>query len=211
MLNLLQSLAYAISALFFLVDPVGGIPVFIAITESHTDQEKKKALNTAIIVATITLVIFGLGSNYIFTFFGFTLPAFRIAGGIILFIIAIEMIFGTRRHKPSDNSVSDMAEKQAIGFVPLGIPLLAGPGAITAAILLFSSESTIQGMIIGIIAILVVMALSYVLFNYSTWIIEHIGRVGALAVSRIMGLLLTAIAVQMIIDGSTDVLKGIIG
>lgn len=196
----------AFAALFTIVNPVGNIPVYLALTDGYTREHKVEVAKRVVTVATVTLLLFAVAGNYIFLVFHTSLHAFRIAGGILLFSIAFTMMHGERpKAKLTAREQEEALSREAVGVVPLGIPIFAGPGAITTAIVLMG-ESSVPALdllksTLVLLSILVTMALSYVLLLRSEWVARRFGRVGMMAFSRIMGLILAAIAVQIIILG----------
>ncbi len=194
------------AAIFAIVNPVGNLTFFVALTEGYTEELKRKVINKVILVASVTLLIFALAGNYIFMIFHTSIPAFRIAGGVLLFSIAFVMVWGGRPGtKLTEKDRSEALEKEVVGAVPLGIPMFAGPGAITT-VMVYMADASSPGLDlvkIGIIllAIMATMAASYVLLVHSGVIARRMGRIGAVAFSRIMGLILAAIAVQIIVIG----------
>lgn len=193
-------------AVFAIVNPIGNIPFFVMLTEGYSDEMKKKVIKKVVFVASLTLIVFALAGNYLFMFFHTSIPAFRIAGGLLLFAIAFSMMWGQRPGtKLTDRERSEALEKEAVGVVPLGIPMYAGPGAITTVVVFMADASSptvdLMKVIIVILAVLVTMLTSYVLLIYGDRISARMGRMGALAFSRVMGLILASIAVQIIIMG----------
>ncbi len=209
MSTVLELLAFGLSAfaaIFTIVNPVGNIPVYVTLTEGYTRERRTEVAKRAVIVATVTLVVFALTGNYIFLVFHTSIHAFRIAGGILLFSIAFNMMHGERpKAKLTEREREEASAREEVGVVPLGIPIFAGPGAITTAIVLMG-ESAVPSLdvaksILVLVSILVTMAISQVLLLRSEWIAKRFGRVGMMAFSRIMGLILAAIAVQFVIVG----------
>jgi multiple antibiotic resistance protein len=207
-----MDLAFAITAfasIFAIMNPVGNIPVFVAITEGYSPELKKKVRTKVCIVAGGVLVVFALFGNYIFDLYGITIPAFKIAGGILLFSIAFTMTRGQMtKAKISDEETQEATEKEEVGVVPLGIPLFAGPGAITTVMIyvsyaLDSSEVTFDFISI-FVGILATVGISYLLLKYADPLFSRMGRSGAMAFTRIMGLLLAAMAVEFMISGSFE-------
>ena len=200
------------ASIFAIIDPIGNVPLFIAMTQNYNRDEKIRVINKVIIVATITLVLFGLVGQYIFMLFHITIPAFQIAGGILIFKIGFDMMQGGRPSaKRTEDEKQEAIEREVIGIVPLGIPIFAGPGSISAVMLYISQPQTsTSGSIIQLLIVLscvfITMGISYVLLRNATKIFDRIGRLGTLAVSRIMGLLITAMAVQFLINGIFNVL-----
>ena len=130
------------SSLFALINPIGIVPIFISITEEYTDQEKKKIAFKAVIFAFFILIIFSLIGELIFTFYGITIDAFRVAGGIVLFKISLDMIESKRsRTRTTPMEEKEAEKKNEIAYNPLGVPLIAGPGSI-ASVMILSSESS---------------------------------------------------------------------
>ncbi len=189
------------TAIFAIVDPIGNIPIFYSITQKYKKEERKKIIKTSIITALIVLFIFGLVGNYIFMLFHITIPAFRIAGGLLLFRVAFNMLYGvTPGTKTTQKEKEEASEKDTIGIVPMGIPLLAGPGAIST-VMLYNSNGDISNIIVVFISVIATLIITYILLRNVDKIFNKIGRVGSHAISRIMGLILAAIAIQFIING----------
>ncbi len=196
----------AFAAIFAIVNPVGNLTFFVALTEGYSKEDKIKVIKKVIMVASITLLVFALAGNTIFTMFHTSIPAFRIAGGLLLFSIGFVMVQGGRPGTTlTEKDRSEALEKEMVGAVPLGVPMFAGPGSITTVMVFMAEASSpdVDLVKIGIIllAVMATMAASYVLLMYSGRITKRMGRTGAAAFSRIMGLILAAIAVQIIIMG----------
>jgi len=187
------------------VNPLGATVFFVALTKGYTKKLRRRVIDKAIIAATLTLALFAFLGNYIFAFFGTSIPAFRIAGGILLFSVAFSMIQGERpKSQLTEHDRREALEKEAVGVVPLGIPMFAGPGAITTVMVLMAEASSPLDPVkvaIIVVSVLVTMSISFVMLTYSDRIFKRIGPMGAYAFARIMGLILAAIAVQFIILG----------
>ena len=199
-------------SIFAICDPIGNVAFFVALTENHSRDEKLKVIKKVVLVATSVLVIFGLIGQYIFTFFSITVPAFRIAGGLLIFKIGFDMIQGSRpKTKQTNDEKQEALEREAIGIVPLGVPMFAGPGSISVVMLYASQlpstpvEATLQ-LIIVFASVFLTMGIAYVLLRTASRIFDRIGRMGALAISRIMGIILTAMAIQFLIEGVHSIL-----
>ncbi len=198
----------AFVAIFAIVNPIGNIPFFVTLTQGYSPKEKKDVIIKIIVVAIAVLVIFGLIGNYIFMLFGITIPAFGIAGGILLLTIAFSMLHGQKpRTKLTQQDKEEALAREAVGIVPLGIPMFAGPGAITTIMIYMSRQTGVFDMFAVFASIFATMAVSFILLTYSDRIFSRMGRMGALAISRIMGLILAAIAIQFIIDGVLGVAR----
>ena len=195
--------AAAMASIFAIVDPIGVVPFFSVLTEDMSPKEKADVISKSCIVATATLGVFAVFGQWIFAAFGFTIPAFEIAGGILLFAVAFEMLNGERtRTKMTEAERQETLERENVGVVPLGIPLLAGPGAITTVMIYMTHKvpDAMDKMFI-FAGILVAILTAFAIMHYAERIFRRIGRTGTRAVGRIMGLLLAAIAVQFVING----------
>ncbi len=184
---------------FTVIDPIGTVPVFIAVTSSANRNERKKiALKAAIVAAGVLLFFIVLG-EFILTAIDIPLPTFQIAGGIVLFLFALTMIFGESKPE-AELSYIDKRDDKAI--FPLAMPSLASPGAILAAILLTeNSKYSIVDQSLTALTMLVVMAIAFIFMNLSTKIFNLIGNSGAAIISRVMGLILSAVAVANLLEG----------
>jgi multiple antibiotic resistance protein len=190
-------------AVFSVLNPIGAIPTLVALTESFPKSERLKVITKSVMVASGMIIGFMLVGVYIFTVLGIDITDFKIAGGILLFKVAFDMLQGkTSNTKLTQQEKEEYMDKDAIGIVPIGTPLLAGPGSITTAIIYFNSKSTtIPEKFLTLAAILVVMVLSYLILRYSIGLFDRLGKTGSLLISRIMGLLLASIAVDFIATG----------
>jgi multiple antibiotic resistance protein len=197
------------AAVFAIVNPIGNIPFFVAVTEGYDKEMKRRITRKIALVVVVVLAGFGLFGQAIFAVYGITIPAFKIAGGLLLFTIAFSMLQGQRsKTRITDEDEQDVLAKEEIGIVPLGIPLFAGPGAITTVMISISYASNSGDPIeVGAVflAIIATAILSYILLVYSEPIFRRMGRSGAMAFSRIMGLLLAAVAVEFVISGVLQV------
>ena len=197
----------ALSSIFFLVDPFAAIPSFLAITESAEPARRKRMARKATITCFIVLTSFALAGQLIFRMFGITLPAFEIAGGLILLLIGLDML--EARRSPTQEAQGDTEEgaaKEDAGIVPLGIPMLAGPGAISSVMVLVGPVPSIfhwqMGAVLGSIAI--TCFISYLVLAGAGRIRIVLGETGIRILIRIMGLLLVALAMQFFVNGLTD-------
>ncbi len=175
-------------------------------TEGYPPEQKARVAEKVVVVTILTLVLFALAGNYIFLVFHTTIHAFRIAGGILLFSIAFTMMHGQRpKAKLTDVEREEALSREMVGVVPLGIPMFAGPGAITTTMVLMAEASvpSLNLLKIGLVlvSVVVTMGIAYTLMLRADWIIQRFGRVSMMAFGRIMGLILAAIAIQFIIVG----------
>ncbi|MEO6815895.1 MAG: MarC family protein [Edaphobacter sp.] len=200
----------ALSSIFFLVDPFAALPTFLAVTAGADKQRRRRMAWKASLTALVVLSAFAIAGQYIFRMFGITLPAFEIAGGIILLLIGLDMLEAKR--SPTQESTEETTEAQAkddAGIVPLGIPMLAGPGAITSVMVLVGQAKTSWQMAAILISILITAAICYLVLGNSDKVARRLGETGVRILVRIMGLLLVALAVQYFVNGLVDL--GVIG
>ena len=196
----------ALSSIFFLVDPFAALPTFLAVTAGVDAARRRKMAWKASITALIVLSAFAVAGHSIFKMFGITLPAFEIAGGVILLLIGLDMLEAKR--SPTQESSVEAAEaalKEDAGIVPLGIPMLAGPGSITSVMVLVGqAEGEWQKMAAILAAILITAAICYLVLGNSDRVARALGETGVRILVRIMGLLLVALAVQYFVNGMAD-------
>jgi multiple antibiotic resistance protein len=197
----------ALSSIFFLVDPFAAIPSFLAITRSADPARRKRMARKGALTAFIVLTSFAIAGQLIFRLFGITLPAFEIAGGLILLLIGLDMLQARRSQtQETSGDTEEAAAKEDAGIVPLGIPMLAGPGAISSVMILVGQAPSIwhwqMGAILGSIAI--TSLVSYWVLAGAGRVREVMGETGIRILVRIMGLLLVALAMQLFINGLTD-------
>lgn len=200
----------AFPAIFTIVNPLGAVGPFIAMTARDNTDKKASTAQRACMIATIVLLACSLVGTFMFTFFGFTLPALKIAGGVLLFGIGIDMINARQsRSKATEEERQEGALKDDIAIFPLGIPLLSGPGSMVTVFILGERAKTVVEHAYVYLSILVTMALSYVILKQASRLARIMGATGMNVMSRIMGLILAAIAVQFMLDGVIEALPGL--
>jgi multiple antibiotic resistance protein len=206
----LDALLSAFVTLLLVVDPLGLVPTFVAVTDGLPRPSRRHVALRACIIATVVLTGAALGGDWLFRMVGITLPAFRIAGGLLLFSIASEMVLGVRIERQSKAAEQALEEHvRNIAAFPLAVPLMAGPGAITATVLLAGragGSPTALALLIGVIC--VVLAICYAAFWAGDRLGRALGTIGNVVLSRLLGVLLAALAVQYVIDGIRAVLAG---
>lgn len=189
--------------LIVVVDPVGLAPTFLAVTKGLPAPAQRRVARRASLIAALILAGAALGGDWLLRKLGISLPAFRIAGGLLLFALAAEMVLGLRIERQSETAEQAIEEHvRNIAAFPLAIPLMAGPGAITATVLLAGQavgRPVFIGMLIAVIA--AVCALTAAVFYFATHIARFLGVTGNIVLSRLLGVLLAALAVQYVIDG----------
>lgn len=199
------SLFNALTTLLVTIDPPGLAPLFLALTAGMNRSERMSVAIRATITATIVLLVFLVAGSAILDSLGITLPAFRVAGGLLLFYIAFEMIFEKRgeRHQRTSERAITRDHIINIAAFPLAVPLIAGPGAISATILLSSHAATQDWGRLALAGIvLAVMASVMVAFLLAERIDRYLGETGRTILSRLLGLLLAALSVQFVADGA---------
>lgn len=195
----------ALSSIFFLVDPFAALPTFLAVTTGADAKRRRQMAWKASLTALIVLSAFAMAGQYIFRMFGITLPAFEIAGGIILLLIGLDMLEAKRSPTQESSEESHAAaSKEDAGIVPLGIPMLAGPGAITSVMVLVGQAQTEWQMAAILMSILITAAICYLVLGNSDRVARAMGETGVRILVRIMGLLLVALAVQYFVNGMED-------
>jgi multiple antibiotic resistance protein len=204
-------LDYLISALVTLivvVDPVGLVPTFLAVTQGLPQQARRRIALRAAVIAAAILAGTALVGDWLLHQLGITLPAFRIAGGLLLFAVASEMVFGVRIERQSKQAEDALEEHvRNVAAFPLAIPLMAGPGAITATLLLAGQargDPIALAVLIGVV--ILVCALCLGVFLLANRLDRLLGITGNVVLSRLLGVLLAALAVQYVIDGVRAVL-----
>lgn len=195
-------------ALFIICDPLGVVPVFLAVTSNDTPERVRAVALRACLVAGGLLIFFALFGTWIFNLFGISLAAFRVAGGLLLMLTALDML----RARPSETrttpgETNDGIMKDDPAVVPLAIPLLAGPGAIATVLVLMSAGPGYTYAVPTIAAIVVVFVGSWLLLRSSAWVQKVLRRSGLAVLERVMGLILAGIAVQFMADGILDLAR----
>ena len=190
------SLLRAIISLFIIVDPLGNIPIFVALTSDLAPRSRVAAFKTAVLTGFALLLVFAAAGRWVLEIFDITLYSFKIAGGSLLLILAFELLLrdrlDSRRLLPEES-----------GAVPLGVPLLAGPGAITTTIIILDT----MGIWIALISIIIVAVMTWLILKFIDPIYRFLGRVGSTVISKVMAMLIAAIAVQFILEGVSEFLS----
>ena len=209
-----ESLGFAVLAftsLLSIVNPLAAVPIYVAMTASYNERQRAATLRRAIVTAFLVLVAFAALGQLILRFFGITTQAFQIAGGIIFFGIGWDMLQARRsRVKTTEEEESAGAGKDDVGIIPLGLPTLAGPGAITTVIALHAQAAGIIDVASVYIAIVFVLALCWALLAAAPLVTRRIGTTGMNVMTRLMGLLVMVVGAQFVINGVTVVARGIL-
>jgi len=183
--------------LFIILDPLGNAPIFYSLTMMLSEKDRRSIIRMSVIVAALILLIFSIGGVLILNFFNITVDDFRIAGGTILFIIAVKGILGRVE--------AETVERETVAIVPMATPLLAGPGSITTVIYVAQA----YGIYYSIISIIINATLAYILLINGDKLLAILGRNGSIALARIMAMILAAIAVSMVREGTIHIVERI--
>jgi multiple antibiotic resistance protein len=203
--ELLQFSLIAFTSIFVLVDPLAAIPTFLVMTSDSTPERRRHMAQRAAWTCFLVLTVFGIAGSLIFKLFGITLPAFKIAGGIILGLIGLDMLQARRSPtKETPGDTQESLEKEDVGIIPLGIPMLAGPGSISTVMVLVSQAPDWRHVAVILSAIAFTSAISFVVLAAADRVRSFLGETGIRVLTRMMGLLLTAIAVQFVLNGLKD-------
>jgi multiple antibiotic resistance protein len=201
----IQYFIIALTSVFFLVDPFAALPTFLVIAADADEYERRRLAIKASVTCFVVLTSFALMGSLIFRFFGITLPAFQIAGGLILILMGLEMLQGRRSgtHETPGETQEGIAKEDA-GIIPLGIPMLAGPGAISTVMVLMGPSPGWWRTMTIFVAITITSVASYLILSAADRVRHFLGETGIRILMRLMGLLLTAIAVQFIVNGLAE-------
>ncbi|MAQ87601.1 MAG: hypothetical protein CMG23_05345 [Candidatus Marinimicrobia bacterium] len=203
-----QFFIFCLTTLFTLINPIGIAPLLVVMTERFTKNERIKIAKKGSATALITLLLFAILGSLIFSFFGITIEAFQIMGGILFFRNGLRMLdakVGRSRTTPAEQEESQ--ESDDIAISPIGIPLIAGPGAITATMLLSSQTPHIHSYLTLGLSILIVLAFVYIILRNGDVLMRVLGTSVMRIIQRLMGLILLVIAVQFVINGTVSVIK----
>ena len=194
------------TSILFLVDPIAVVPTFLVITQGESEDRRRATARRACLAAAILLVVFAAAGNLIFRAFGITLPAFRIAGGAILWLVAMDMLRGERPTQESEAEIDEGRRKEDVALTPLAMPMLAGPGAISTVMVLSGQARTPARTAVVYGSIVATMLISWVMLRVGDRVMSRFGQTGIRVIMRIMGLMLAAVAVQFIITGVREAL-----
>ena len=194
----LFNLVKSVIVLFIIVDPFGNVPIFMGLTENITESQRRKVFNTATLVGIVLLLVFAFSGQEIFLFFGVSIHSFEVAGGLLLLIISMRILISGSLHE-------NVGSPESLGAVPIAMPLLVGPGAITTTILSLQD----YGTLVTIMSVLIVLFFTWVILRYVGSVYKFLGKTGAAVIARVMALLIAAIAVQYILSGISQFLRGL--
>ncbi|MBK0326862.1 MarC family protein [Rhodobacteraceae bacterium F11138] len=192
----------AFVTLFVVIDPIGLAPLFMAMTQDIAASRRRAIAIRACLTSVVILMVFAAFGEAVLNFVGISMPAFQVAGGILLFLTALDMLF-ERRTKRREGQVEDAEEDEGPdpSVFPLAIPLIAGPGSIATVILLAGQKPGIEGLALVSGIMIAVVALVFILFSLSGVLGRALGKTGTNVVTRLLGMLLAALATQFVLDG----------
>ena len=189
------------ASMLFIVDPIAVVPTYLVITQGQSTAQRQATARRASIAAAVILVVFAAAGSRIFKLFGITMPAFRIAGGVILWLVAMDMLHGNRSTQEGAAEIMEGQAKDDVALTPLAMPMLAGPGAISTVMVLSGQARSTAQTIVVYAAIVLTLFLSWITLHLAERLVKRMGQTGIRVMTRIMGLLLAAIAVQFVITG----------
>jgi multiple antibiotic resistance protein len=198
--------------LISIINPLGAIPVFLGFTKNHKNLNIKNVTNTTAIATSVTIMVSLVCGQALLNFFGISVASFTIGGGLLLFTMAFSMISGQQSNtKINNDEIKGFDFEREIGIIPLAIPLLSGPGAISTSIIHAKNFSTTTHWIAGIIMVVLIGVFIKIILSYAQSIGDKLGQIGLNVMTRIMGLILLSMSIEMIAFGIKEiipVLKG---
>jgi multiple antibiotic resistance protein len=210
--DLLSFSLLSLSAIFFVVDPMAVVPVFLGMTRGDSLEKKERMARRAAITAFFILSLFAVAGTLIMRLLNVTLAAFKVAGGVLLLITAIEMLTAQRsRTRMTAEEEAEGAEKEDVAIFPLAIPLLAGPGAIATVLALMGRAPRLIYGVPVVASIAITCAASYAMLRAATPIARVLGVTGLNVMNRVIGLIIGAIGVQFVFDGLRDAFPRLVG
>jgi multiple antibiotic resistance protein len=200
-----------LSAIFFVVDPFAAVPIFLAITQGDDLDKKRHMARRAAIATTITLLVFAATGGLIFKIFGITLGAFRIAGGILLLLMALDMVRAqTSRVRLEPGEEQEGMARDDVAIIPLTFPMLAGPGAIATTMVLMNDAAGDWLQVASVVvSVMITGGLTFLILRSALPLEKRLGRTGLNVMTRVMGLVLAAVAIQFIANGVKDLLPDV--
>jgi len=207
----LQYLIFCLSTLFAVINPLGITPIFVAMTEKYDSETRSKIARKGIITGSVILIVFTLLGSIIFQFYGITVEAFQIMGGVIFFRSGMRMLDAkVGRSRTTESEREEFKDTDEIAISPIGVPLITGPGAITGVVILSGKAPTNFSVLVLLFSVIISMFIFYFILKAGNYIGQKIGIAGMRVIERMMGLILMVIAVQFIINGIETIANRII-
>ena len=204
----LQYLLFCLSTLFTVVNPLGITPIFAAMTEKFSNDDQKRIAQKGILTGSIVLIVFTLLGSFIFRFYGITVEAFQIMGGVIFFRSGLRMLDAqVGRSRTTQSERDEFKDGDELAISPIGVPLITGPGAITGVVILSGKGTSEYSILVLLLSVIITMSLFYLILRASNYLAKRIGIAGMRVIERMMGLILMVIAVQFIINGVETIIN----
>ncbi len=203
---------YAFTTVFVIVNPIEATMIFVTLTADMNALEKRHIYRRTTLVAFSLAILFSLAGEFVLRIFGITVDSLRVAGGILLFLVAIDMLRGVRQQKKvTEAELRDANQREDVSVFPLAIPLLTGPGAITTVVVLMGAASTIAEKVLVLLAIVLTFVITLFVLRFSEYIDQALGVTGIMVLTRIMGLILGAVAVNFVATGVWNLYRTMAG
>jgi multiple antibiotic resistance protein len=203
---------YAFTTIFVIVNPIEATLVFVTLTCNQNSQERRHIYRRTTLVAFFIAILFALAGDLILRIFGITVDSLRVAGGVLLFLVAIDMLRGVRRqNKITEAELIDANQREDVSVFPLAIPLLTGPGAITTVVVLMGAAATLAERSLVLLAIALTFGATFFILKFSEYIDQALGITGIMVLTRIMGLILGAVAVNFVAIGTWNLYRAMAG
>ena len=203
---------YAFASIFVIVNPIEATLIFVTLTSGLSSQEKSRICTRTTVVAFATAILFSVAGDVVLRIFGITVDSLRVAGGILLFLVAIDMLRGVRQQKKvTEAELRDANQREDVSVFPLAIPLLTGPGAITTVVVLMGAAGTLTEKALVLLALILTFAATFFILKFSEYIDRALGITGIMVTTRIMGLILGAVAVNFVAMGAWNLYKAMAG
>lgn len=204
----LQYLLFCLSTLFTVVNPLGITPIFAAMTEKFSNDDQKRIAQKGILTGSIVLIVFTLLGSFIFRFYGITVEAFQIMGGVIFFRSGLRMLDAqVGRSRTTQSERDEFKDGDELAISPIGVPLITGPGAITGVVILSGKGTSEYSILVLLLSVIITMSLFYLILRAGNYLAKRIGITGMRVIERMMGLILMVIAVQFIINGVETIIN----
>ncbi|MEC7980841.1 MAG: MarC family protein [Candidatus Neomarinimicrobiota bacterium] len=204
----LQYLLFCLSTLFTVVNPLGITPIFAAMTEKFSNDDQKRIAQKGILTGSIVLIVFTLLGSFIFRFYGITVEAFQIMGGVIFFRSGLRMLDAqVGRSRTTQSERDEFKDGDELAISPIGVPLITGPGAITGVVILSGKGTSEYSILVLLLSVIITMSLFYLILRAGNYLAKRIGIAGMRVIERMMGLILMVIAVQFIINGVETIIN----
>ena len=204
----LQYLLFCLSTLFTVVNPLGITPIFAAMTEKFSNDDQKRIAQKGILTGSIVLIVFTLLGSFIFRFYGITVEAFQIMGGVIFFRSGLRMLDAqVGRSRTTQSERDEFKDGDELAISPIGVPLITGPGAITGVVIVSGKGTSEYSILVLLLSVIITMSLFYLILRAGNYLAKRIGIAGMRVIERMMGLILMVIAVQFIINGVETIIN----